>query len=90
MSNSSASITLEKQDAFVTSQEKYKMPLINVPQQSKNSLRFFLVRSQPLMTYAKNYLHRTLEFLTKNKFDNFVYIFYMLANKTKNWLILSP
>ena len=36
------------------------------------------------MTSAKNCLHRTLDFLTKNKFDNFVYTFNILTNKTKS------
>ena len=59
------------------------MPIFDALQQSKNSLPFFMVRSHPLVTFAKNYLHRPLDILTKNKFDNFVYIFCMLTNKTK-------
>ena len=43
------------------------------------------------MTSAKNDLHRNLNFHTKHKFYNFVYLLCnILSDKTKNWLILSP
>ena len=38
--NSVALITLEKQDTFLTSREKYKTPIFDALQQSKNSLLF--------------------------------------------------
>ena len=39
--NSLALVTLEKQDTFFNIPEKYKIPIVDVLQQSKNYLLFF-------------------------------------------------
>ena len=59
------------------------MPIFDALQQSNNSLLFFPGKESSINDVRKSYLHRTLDFLTKNKFENFVYMFNMLTNKTK-------
>ena len=68
---------------FLAFWEKYKMLITVALQQYHPVTSKWYNKKHPLMTSAKNYLHGTLDFLTKNRFDNFVHMFTTICWQVK-------